>query len=288
MMMQIVTDSGCDLSDEQKKGLPIHVVPLGLVLNGVSYDKNHPITPAEFYQKMVETDVYPSTSQASAGDFADVYRELSANGEEILSIHISSGLSGTLNSAKVGGALVPNAKITYWDSKTLSSGLGWQVQAAALAIKKGWSLDKILERLALIRDQVDGMFTLKEMRYLIHGGRVSHLEGLMAQVLNVKPIIAVEHEKGTYVTAGKLINFKRALAQIVEINYEKFKNEKVRAQIVHGINPEGVEYLKEKLQEKLDVVFEEVLPVSPVLGAHTGPTLTGLIIGPMSFFADLI
>ena len=93
------------------------------------------------------------------------------------------------------------------------------------------------------------MFTLKEMRYLIHGGRVSHLEGLMAQVLNVKPIIAVEHEKGTYVTAGKLINFKRALAQIVEINYEKFKNEKVRAQIVHGINPEGVEYLKEKLQE---------------------------------------
>ncbi|HRY22100.1 MAG TPA: DegV family protein, partial [Flexilinea sp.] len=98
MMMQIVTDSGCDLSDEQKRGLPIHVVPLGLVLNGVSYDKNHPITPAEFYQKMVETDVYPSTSQASAGDFADVYRELSANGEEILSIHISSGLSGTLNS----------------------------------------------------------------------------------------------------------------------------------------------------------------------------------------------
>ena len=69
---------------------------------------------------------------------------------------------------------------------------------------------------------------------------------------------------------------------------EKFKNEKVRAQIVHGINPEGVEYLKEKLQEKMNVIFEEVLPVSPVLGAHTGPTLTGLIIGPMSLFADLI
>ena len=109
MMMQIVTDSGCDLSDEQKRGLPIHVVPLGLVLNGVSYDKNHPITPAELYQKMVETDVYPSTSQASA-EILRMYIVSYRKREEILSIHISSGLSRTLNSAKVGGALVPNAK----------------------------------------------------------------------------------------------------------------------------------------------------------------------------------
>ncbi len=143
-------------------------------------------------------------------------------GDKILSIHISSGLSGTLNSAKVVAEMVPEADITFWDSKTLSAALGWQVQAAALAAVKNWPINKILERLEKIRDQVNGMFTLKEMRYLIHGGRVSHIKGLMAQVLNIKPIIEVEHERGTYNNAGQAVTFKRAINQLAELNLNQY------------------------------------------------------------------
>ncbi len=286
--MQIVTDSGADLSIAQRDGLPIHFAPLRITINGTTYHEENVLDTADFYRIMTESNDYPTTSQASAGDFAKIYQRLAAKGEKILSIHISSGLSGTLNSAKVGAAMVPEADITFWDSKTLSAAQGWQVQAAAIAAKKGWPLDKILERLALIRKQVSGMFTLKEIRYLVHGGRVSHLKGLMAQVLNIKPVIGVDVDSGKYDTVGQAVTFKRAVAQIVDLNAERFGTEKLRAQIVHGFSPDGIELLKQKAMEKLDCFFEETVPVAPVLGAHTGPSLTGLIAGPMSLFADLL
>ncbi len=286
--MQIVTDSGADLSESQRKGLAIHYAPLRITLSGKTYDGENELSGEQFYKLLSETDDYPTTSQASAGDFAKIYQNLAKKGEKILSIHISSGLSGTLNSAKVGAAMVPEADVTFWDAKTLSAAQGWQVQAAAIAIKKGWSLEKILERLSLIRDQVTGMFTLKEMRYLIHGGRVSHLKGLMASVLNIKPVISVDINTGKYATSAQTVTFKRAIAQIVELNAEKYGNQKLRTQIVQGLCPDGVELLKQKMSEKLDCFFEETVPVAPALGAHTGPSLTGLISGPMSLFADLL
>lgn len=287
-MLQIVTDSGADLSELQKKDLPIHIVQLGLSLDGENYGKDNPIKSEDFYDLLGKTDSFPTTSQASPGDFVDVYREIAKNGDKILSIHISSGLSGTLNSAQTAGAMVPEADITFWDSKTLSAALGWQVQAAAIASTKGWSIDSILERLAQIRDQVDGMFTLKEMNYLIHGGRVSHIKGLMAQALNIKPIIFVEHEKGIYSTIAQQITFTRAIQKLVDICVDKFGGDKVRVQIVNGFSPDGIALLKSKIEEKLNAIQEEVLPVSPVLGAHTGPSLTGLIIGRMALFEGLI
>ncbi len=287
-MLQIVTDSGADLAEDQINGLPIHVIQLGLNLEGQVYDKNNPIKSERFYQLLETSNDYPTTSQVSTGDFVEIYKKIADQGDQILSIHISSGLSGTLNSAKIAGAMVPEANITYWDSKTLSAGLGWQVQAAAIAAVNNWSLSAILERLALIRDQVDGLFTLKELRYLIHGGRISHIKGLMAQVLKIKPIIAVEHVNGTYDNIAQSITFKRAVQNLVDISFEKFQKERVRVQIVHGNSPDGIAFLKEKIDEKLDAFYETVVPVAPVLGAHTGPSLVGLIIGPMALFTDLI
>lgn len=178
--------------------------------------------------------------------------------------------------------------MTFFDSRTLTSGLGWQVQAAGQAILRNWGIDQILSRLELIRDQVDGQFTLKELRYLIAGGRISHIKGILAQVLNIKPIILVNHEDGHYEDGGKAISFQRALDQIVRLKEKKFGSVPLRAQVVHGQCPEGVAYLIEALKKKLNVVCEETLPVSPVLGAHTGPSLVGLIIGPLSLFKELI
>ena len=201
--MQIVTDSAADLAPSQLAGLPIHYTTLRLSLGGVPFTG----TNEEFYKKLTETGEYPATSQVAAGEFAELYRKVAKKDPEILSIHISGGLSGTINSARVGASMVPEAKITFWDSRTLSAALGWQVEAAGRMIMKGFKLDRILERLTQIRDQVDGMFTIKEMKYLIHGGRVSHLKGLLAQVLNIKPIIGVDHITGMYTNAAQDMTF---------------------------------------------------------------------------------
>lgn len=282
--MQIVTDSAADLAPSQIAGLPIHFTTLRLSLGGVPFTGSN----EEFYKKLSETDEYPVTSQAAAGEFAELYRKVSKLDPEILSIHISSGLSGTINSARVGASMVPEAKVTFWDSRTLSAALGWQVEAAARMVVKGFKLDKILERLTQIRDTVDGMFSIKEMKYLIHGGRVSHLKGLLASVLNIKPVIGVDHTTGMYTNAAQDMTFKRALTRMINLDKVRYAGMgALRAQIVHGNNPEGVEFIRKKAEEELRCTFEPTVPVAPALGAHTGPTLAGIIVGPQSLFADL-
>jgi len=143
------------------------------------------------------------TSQPSAGEFALVYRELAKTDPDILSIHISSGLSGTVNAAQAGAEMVPEARVTVVDTKTLSSPSGWQVEAAARAVKAGSSLADALALIEKIGSATDVLYTLKELKYLIHGGRISHLKGLLASMLNIKPIIGVEKVRGTYVTLGR-------------------------------------------------------------------------------------
>ena len=121
--MRIVTDSGTDLwlPPEQAAELDIHIVPLIVTLEGKSYREGVDIQPAEFYPLLAATDSLPITSQPSVGEFAEVYRRLAVTDPDILSIHITSGLSGTVNAAQAGAAMVPEANITLVDTKTLSA-----------------------------------------------------------------------------------------------------------------------------------------------------------------------
>ncbi len=131
--MQIVTDSGTDvwLPPEQVAELNIHIVPLIVTLEGKSYREGVDIQPDEFYRLLAATDSLPITSQPSAGVFAEIYRRLAVTDPDILSIHMTSGLSGTFNAAQAGAKLVPEANVTLVDTKTLSAAAGWQVETAA-------------------------------------------------------------------------------------------------------------------------------------------------------------
>jgi DegV family protein with EDD domain len=286
--MLIVSDRGMDLTPEQMDGLDITLAPLTITLNGVSYRSGEDIQPAEFYQKLNETEAFPTTSQPSAGDFADIYRRLAKIDPEILSIHISSGLSGTIQSARAAAQMVPEAHVTLWDSKTLSCPLGWQVWAAACAVKAGWPLEKILALLERISAAAEGIFTLATIRYLMHGGRISHIKGLMASLLNIKPIIGVEKKSGTYIQLGQDVTMKRAISRLAETVTRFYPaGTAMRFQVLHGNNLEGAAQLHERLVQLFECSFWPDAVVAPVLGAHTGPALVGLALAPVEVFKEL-
>jgi DegV family protein with EDD domain len=276
--MQIVTDSGTDLSlsKQDQQDLNIHVVPLSVSLDGVTYREGVDIEPAEFYKLLANTDSMPTTSQPSSGEFAEIYRKILQNDADILSIHISSGLSGTYNSALAAAQMLPEANITVLDAKTLSAAAGWQVEAAARAIQKGWSIDQVKPLLARINAASDSIYTLNELKYLIHGGRISHMKGLIASILNIKPLIGVETQGGTYVQLGQARTFKRAVEGLVKIiSTRHVPGSALRVQILHAFNLEGAALLKDLIDKTFDCTWLPEGHMSLVLGAHTGPSMIG-------------
>jgi DegV family protein with EDD domain len=277
-----------DMTPEQMTGLDIHLVPLTLTLEGKSYRSGVDIQPDEFYRLLETTENYPTTSQPSAGDLAELYRQLAATDPDILSIHISWGLSGTVNAAQTGAAMTPEANVTIVDTKTLSGAQGWQVQAAARAAKAGWAKESILELLESVSAATDTIFTVATLKYLIHGGRISHIKGLLASVLNIKPLIGVEKEHGTYVQHGQARTLEKAILKLADHVAERHTpGTSMRFQVLHGHNAEGAAILREKLDKLFKCDWLPTSSIAPVLGAHTGPGLVGLVYAPVAAFPDL-
>jgi len=287
--MQIVTDSGTDvgLTPEQAAELNIHIVPLVVTLDGKSYREGVDIKPEEFYPILIESGNLPITSQPPAGEFADLYRHLAVTDPDILSIHMTSGLSGTYNSALAGAEMVPEANVTHIDTKTLSAAAGWVVKSAARAVKAGWAKDKILDLTRRIGDACDSIYTLDELKYLIHGGRISHMKGIIASLINIKPMIGVEKVNGTYEQLGQVRTFKGALKGLVKVMGRKHEpGSELRVQVLHSNNPEGASLLREQVDKTYKCNWLPTGPLSLVLGAHTGPSMVGVGYGAEKLFKD--
>ncbi len=285
--MKIVTDSGTNvyLTEEQRRELGIEIVPLSVMLNGKTYREGLDVANDEFYGLLDASESLPTTSQPPAGEFARLYREIAKTDKEILSIHMSSGLSGTLNAAKAGAAMVPEANITVIDTKTLGAPAGWQVEAAAKAVKAGWPLKKVLAYVERIAAETDVVYTLKELKYLIHGGRISHIKGLVASLLNIKPLIGVEKAGGTYVQYGQAMSFERAIENIgVYIAKKVNSGTQLRVQVVHSQNMDGALKLVEELTNRFKCTWLPVERLSLVLGAHVGRSMIGVAFAPEEIF----
>lgn len=288
--MQIVTDSGTDLNltIEERAALNVHVVPLVVSFEGKTYREGIDIEPEAFYSLLDQSDQFPTTSQPAIGDFAETYRRLAEHDPDILSVHISSGLSGTYNAAQSAAEMVPEANVTVVDAKTLSAAAGWQVEAAARALKAGWAMDRVREIMSRISAATDSMYTLKELRYLIHGGRISHMKGLLASVLNIKPMIGVEKIKGTYVQLGQVRSFSKAIKGLVKlVSKQHERGSKLRVQVLHSFNLEGAHMLRDLLDQYFECTWMPLGHLSLVLGAHTGPSMIGVAFAPQSIWEGL-
>jgi DegV family protein with EDD domain len=280
--MQIVTDSGFDLSLAQQGNFNLNSLPLKITLSNVSYRSGVDIQPEDFYHLIENTKDMPVTSTPSPGEFLEIYQRIAPKDPDILSIHISSGLSGTFNAARTAAEQMKDANITLVDTRTLSAEMGWQIEAAIKAIKAGLNKDQILKFMTQVQNWSEIVFTLPDLSYLIHGGRISHLKGLLASLLGIKPLIRVDKSEGKYEDVDKVRTFKKAIEAIPLFIAKKFaEGTPLRVQIGHAGNPEGAGQLKDAMERLFPCEWLPDCSISPVLGAHTGRGLVGLVFAPI-------
>jgi DegV family protein with EDD domain len=286
--MKIVTDCAADLSAEELEQMGIVQAPLFINFPEGEVDATQ-ISADEFYNRLeAMRPAIPTTAQPSAGIFAELYRKIAQKDKDIFSIHISSGLSGTLNSAHDGGGQVaPEANVNYWDTLTLSGGERFQVMAAALAIKAGWAMNTIQDRLKKIRENTEVIYTLDTLEYLARGGRIGRVKALAGALLNLKPVIRVDSD-GKYSTVGNGRTLSKSMSMMVDSVREKYGTTPVWVTILHGRFAEKADLLAAEFKQKLNVAKLEEVRISPVLGVHTGPGIVGAGIVPMELMSDLV
>jgi DegV family protein with EDD domain len=269
----LVTDSTADLAEELQKEHDIHVIPLKVRFGNREY-MAHQIASEEFYRLLSEEEELPQTSQPTPEQFEQLYGELLKEYDEIISIHISSGLSGTLNAAHLAKER-HQARIHVIDSKTISLGMGLMVLDAARCIKEGLEGLQIVDKLTSVRKNIETMFTLNTLEYLQKGGRIGKVEGLLGSFLNIKPVIRVGDD-GIYHTYTKVRNQRRALQAIVTAIRELTKGRKrIKLSVAHGDAFAAGQYLKESLEKAFDLKAAIFTQVGPVIGVHTGPGTVG-------------
>ncbi len=285
--MKIVTDCAADMTAEELEGLGITQAPLFIQFPEGEVNSAD-ITADAFYDRLeAMRPQIPTTAMPSTGLFAELYRKVAKAGEKILSIHISSGLSGTIHAAREGGKQAgPDSDVSFWDTLTLSGGERFQVLAAALASKAGWAFDAIKARLEKIRERTEVIYTLDTLEYLARGGRIGRVKAIAGALLNLKPVIRVDAD-GKYSTVKTERTIGKSMTAIAEHLYEKYAHTPVWVTVLHGRFTEKAEALAGELKEKLNVAKLEVMRISPVLGVHTGPGIVGAAVVPMELMGDL-
>ncbi len=288
--MQVVTDTGADLTltKTEMAELNIHVIPQLINIDGVSYRSGVDLQRDELYRRMMRDHCLPTTATPSAGEFAALYRELAKTDPDILSIHVPSRLSSTVDVALAGAALVPQARVTVVDSLSLSVIQGWQVVQAARALRAGWPLERALGLVDCVRQVSEIIFTVRDLRHLIHGGRIHHLKGLLASALNIKPLIGFEKLTGLPVQIGMTRTFSRALQEMLKIVTRRFPpGSALRVQVGYAAGAEGLSVLRDMLDATFKCSWMPDVQISPILGVHGGPTVVGMAFAPAAAFAEM-
>ncbi|MFA6809037.1 MAG: DegV family protein [Eubacteriales bacterium] len=269
----LVTDSTADMTEEMKKESGVHIIPLKVRFGQQEYVDGE-ISSEEFFRRLEAEEELPRTSQPSPEDFIRLYRELLEEYKEVISIHISSGLSGTLNAANLAKEKL-KGKIHIVDSKTISVGAGLMVMEAARNIKEGLDSTMVLDKISKARHNIETLFTVNTLEYLQKGGRIGKVHGIVGSFLNIKPIVRVGDD-GVYHSYGKARNQDKALKNQVEAFQELCKGRKnITFAVAHGAAQQAGMYFKEMMENAFQMEASVFTQVGPVIGVHTGPGVIG-------------
>ncbi|HYU62414.1 MAG TPA: DegV family protein [Verrucomicrobiae bacterium] len=268
----IVTDSTADLPAQLVKARGITIVPLTLNFEGRSLLDGVDIRPSEFYRKLPNATTHPTTSQPSAGRFAETYAQLLADHADVVSIHISEKLSGTYASAVQGAQMTDPKRVHVIDSQLVSMSLGLVTLAATEMAARGASAEAVTEKVTGMRELVQTYFSVATLEFLRRGGRIGRASALLGSVLQVKPVLCIRD--GLVTPLERVRTFDRALNRIVELTREVDRGKGLCVIVGHG----DAEADAERVARELEPVAETLMiqPLGPVVGAHAGPGVVGV------------
>jgi DegV family protein with EDD domain len=270
--VKVVTDSTSDITPEQAKQWGVTVVPLTVLMGDETLRDGIDIKPQEFYQRLPHLDKLPTTSQPSPGLFLKAYEELTADGSSVISIHISSKLSGTAENAKVAARNFPEGRIRVIDSKQVSAGIAFGVQTAVEMSRAGYDIDRIEEEVKSVFERVQIYATLDTLEYLKKGGRIGGMRAFMGSILSIKPLIIIK--EGEVQPLEQIRTRTKALQRLAEIVKKQGKIE--RLAVLHGDDQEGATELANLLASSFPLKDMYISLIGPVVGTHAGPRTLGV------------
>lgn len=274
MAVKIVTDSTADLPVEIVKKLDIEVVPLNLHFGTTTFKDGIDISVDDFYDRLINTNEFPTTSQPSVGDFLEKYKEIIDNSDGIVSIHISSKLSGTFNSAiQARDSLDSNNKIEVIDTGQVSMGVGLVAKACAEAAIGGATIDEVTNLSKELSMRTECFAAIDNIEYLRRGGRIGRAAEFIGTLLKLKPMIMLKD--GLVDKLGRARTFPKAIASLENIvrDYGSVEALSVMYSTTTPFAEKLSSTLDELLPEKESVVLTRL---GPVIGAHGGPGAIGI------------
>ena len=270
-MVRIVTDSTADLTPEQQQAAGITVVPLNVHFGDQVFRDHMDLTTDEFFRRLKASPQLPRTSQPSVGVFEEAYRKLRQSGDEIVSVHLSSKVSGTYNSALMAAQSVDKDAIEVVDSLSTSMALGFMALDGARLARAGKDRKTISERMQALVPKARVICVVDTLTYLERGGRIGKARALVGSLLNFKPILQL-HD-GEVVPIGRARGRPQALSRLVELLERDGQISQLA--IMHGAAQADAEQLRDRVASSypgLDILLTET---GAVLGTHTGPGVIG-------------
>lgn len=266
--LKVVTDSSCTMEPTVRDQLNIHVVPLSVMIDGMVYPDDDSLPGERFMQMMAQAKELPKTSQPPIGHFVELFDELGKDGSDVLSIHMTKGLSGTVEAARQASNL-SKANVTVIDSDTTDQALSFQVIRAAQLAQEGKTLAEVLPEVDKVRENTKLFIGVSTLENLVKGGRISRAKGLLSSLLNMKVIMDFDHSELIPIVKGRGVKTFNKW-------FEELKDELKRMPNVKQIGisrAEGLE-ITEQFKKELQQLFPEMniplLHTTPIIATHTG------------------
>lgn len=275
MKTAIVTDSTSYIPKELREELNIYMIPLSVIVSGQVYEEEVNLQVDEFYRLVREGEELPKTSQPPVGRFVELFSRLAKDYDAIISIHLSSGISGTYQGAVQAGAMTEGAKVYAFDSETSCYVQGFYALRAAEMAKDGIPADEIMMELEALKLTERAYFMADDLSHLQRGGRLSSTQAIIGGLLQIKPLLHFDNK--VIVPFEKIRTRKKAMNRIVELLSEDAKKyEKLKAAIIHANRPAEAEEWRKELEVQFPNVEFTISYFGPVIGTHLGEGSMGL------------
>lgn len=274
MRTAVVTDSTAYIPKELRDKWNIHMIPLSVIFNNETYREEIDISAEEFYEEVKNRDL-PTTSQPPIGEFVELFEKLSKDYDEVVSIHLSSGISGTYQGAITASTMVNGIKVYAFDSEVSAMVQGFYALEAAEMANQGKSGEEIIGRLEEIKQSSKAYFMVDDLSHLQRGGRLSSAQAFIGSLLQVKPLLHFEEKM--IVPFEKVRTRKKALNRVVELLAKDAESgDSYRAVVIHANREaEAIEWKKE-LEARFPNVEFMISYFGPVIGTHLGEGSMGM------------